>query len=316
MITTELQRRALSFILASNRGGYFPKSVDVREWLDRPEPLPGKPGKLIAPAVAAKPGSPSPWMQEFQSTFRSPILKALQDYQTMTQLSGLSAYGSLSSRHVLTPSPLVQMFNGTPGTPARPAKYGPSGPPENVVKQMRRFGWVHRNDTKGLSVSRLGRALYESDMAEQSGSVESGFMVLEAGDELAWGRLVGHIAELDDVLIVDPYLRAEQLSQLREHTSVAKVLIGPNLGNADITALKVLAATPNYEDIEIRQAPRGTLHDRYVIDAISVRLIGASLNGIGGLTTTMVVPLPEEPAALIRKHADEWWEKSTSIGTV
>lgn len=127
------------------------------------------------------------------------------------------------------------------------------------------------------------------------------------------GKLLGHISELADCLIVDPYLKAPELSQIIEHTAAARILVGPGLRPKELVELRVLLAGNSGRDIEIRIAPAGTLHDRYLINEEVVHLIGASMNNIGGTTTTMLVPLPEGPASLIRTTSEEWWELSEPL---
>ncbi len=63
-----------------------------------------------------------------------------------------------------------------------------------------------------------------SDESEEADVDESGGLLLEGRNPIAWGKLVGSIAELEEVYIVDPYLHAEHLAQLVEHADVNRVL--------------------------------------------------------------------------------------------
>ncbi|CCQ18023.1 putative uncharacterized protein [Rhodococcus sp. AW25M09] len=312
LITTDLQRRTLQFVLAANRGGYQPSSKEVREWVDRPDPRPGKRGKMIRPARPAKPGIPSPFMQSLTASIESPVLRFLRENQ-QTYATPSIDFASTFGKDFRAAAGIASMFGGTAPTPGRPARYAPDGPPEHVVKQLVRFGWMQKGSNKGLTVTPLGRALLNSDESKEAGVDETGVLVLQSRDPLAWGKLVGSISELEEVYIVDPYLRAEQLVQLVEHADVHRVLIGPKIGKSAVTELKVLLATPGYESLAVRQAPHDMLHDRYIVDPLSVRMLGASMNGVGGAATTVVFPLPDEHGAYFRQRAEEWWEGSEDL---
>lgn len=308
LITTDLQRRALQFVLAANRGGYQPSSKEAREWVDHPDPRPGKRGKMIRPAIPAKPGVPSPFMQSFAASIETPVMSFLRENQRNYLVPSFDL-----GRDFRAAAGIASMFGGTAPTPAIPAKYAPNGPPEHVVKQLLRLGWLQKGSNKGLTVTPLGRALLNSDESEEAGVDETGVLLLQGRDPLAWGKLVGSISELEEVYIVDPFLRAEQLAQLVEHADVHRVLIGPKIGKRAVTELKVLLAAPGYGSLAIRQAPHGMLHDRYIVDPLSVRMLGASMNGVGGAATTVVFPLPDEHGTYIRQRAEEWWEGSEDL---
>lgn len=89
--------------------------------------------------------------------------------------------------------------------------------------------------------------------------------------------------------------------------------MGPNLKKNELIELRVLLAGNSRRDIEIRIASPRTLHDRYLINDDVVHLIGASMNNIGGTTTTILVPLPDGPATQIRNTSKEWWDASEPL---
>ncbi len=79
-----------------------------------------------------------------------------------------------------------------------------------------------------MRLTGLGKALLKAALLD-SGVSDTDVLVLAAQDTLAWGKLLGHISGLEACLIVDPYLKAPELSQIIEHTTAARILVGPNL---------------------------------------------------------------------------------------
>lgn len=64
VILSDNQRQALQYVQAANSGGYRPTATEVDEWLLRPNPLPGKKGKLLS---RAERGEPPIWARELAS---------------------------------------------------------------------------------------------------------------------------------------------------------------------------------------------------------------------------------------------------------
>jgi hypothetical protein len=291
----------MEFVLAANAGGYDPQADELREWLDRPDPQPGRKGKLLRPA---EPPTPSPFMAQIWSQVNADQKFKLAGVLAQNQEALKAATSSLTG--------IAQMYAANPG---RPAEYEPDDPPEHTVEHLLRLRWLRSNESgSGLKVTPLGRALYDSDVLDRLGyGDDKEVIVLGAGEEFAWGKLVSHISELGECLVIDPYLRNEQLTTLKTHTTMTRALIGSGRSTADCVALKVTLGALGYEHIELRQAPPKTLHDRYVISADAVYMMGGSLNGVGAATTTTLMPLTGEPALRIRQLAEEWWEKSVDL---
>ena len=167
VILSDDQRLALQYVQAANSGGYRPTAAEVDEWRLRPDPLPGKKGKLLSPA---EPGEPPPWARELagiNARLATQFLNSLQP-----ALINLN-------RQVLSSA-----LWGTPGTPAR---YAPDGPPEAFLDSLIRLSWLMQDDRGGLSTTPLSRALLR---AEDIGDEEAGdVLVLAEGDPLAYATL-------------------------------------------------------------------------------------------------------------------------------
>ena len=196
-----------------------------------------------------------------------------------------------------------------------PAKYGPSGPPEPYIDHLVRLGWAVLDESNRLSVTALAKALMLADDQDNSGRSDSAVVLLGSDDPLAFGRVVAQVAESGRAMIVDPYLRAAELHTLLSNTDSRRFLVGPGLGAGDVAELRVLlAAHESAELIELRQAARGVLHDRYIIGDHSVYSVGSSLNSVGKSTTTVLTPLGDV-AAEVRDKADQWWANATLVAT-
>ena len=207
---------------------------------------------------------------------------------------------------------VLSTFRGLVGTPA---VYEPDGPREGFVEHLLRLEWIESNNFGGLALTGLGRALLRSAHLTSEDQEDLTTVVLGSEDPLAYGKLLGHIAESGEALVVDPYLRADQLLPLLVHTNCMQLLIGSGLKSSDLTELKVLLNTwTGRPGVELRQAPRGVLHDRYIVGDLGVHMIGASLNGVAaGSTTTVLVPLPDAAADGIRLRCDEWWAEAETL---
>jgi hypothetical protein len=191
-----------------------------------------------------------------------------------------------------------------------PAVYEPDGPPEGFVEHLLRLEWIEANGLGGLALTGLGRALLRSAQVSSDDQESLGTVVLGSEDPLAYGKLLGHIAESGEALVVDPYLRANQLLELLLHTNCMRLLVGSGLKSSDLTEMKVLLNTwGERPGVQLRQAARGAIHDRYIVGDLGVHMIGASINGIAaGSATTVLIPLRDAAADAIHTLCDEWWD--------
>ncbi len=77
-----------------------------------------------------------------------------------------------------------------PGRPGRPARFGPDKPAEKFPAHLLRLVWIERDKKGGYGVTRLGHALLRAEAAADDGDEDTSVMVLAAGDELAYGRVL------------------------------------------------------------------------------------------------------------------------------
>ena len=319
----------MDFIAFVNRGGYRPTGREINEWRLRPDPKPGGRGKLLEAEVPAVPerrvrvGGTSP----FDNFFGRDAYKGLNSIgdSLAKQLSGISTaqLAGLNSsvlRVIQSASlggawtmPGVE-YKTIPGKPGKPAVFGPNEPPEKFLAHLRRLGWIERDTKGGYGVTLLGHALLRSEAASVIGEDDSSVMVLAADDELAYGRVIGVIAECGDAFIMDAYLGTEELINILKHTSASRFLVGDKLSKNRLTELAVLIELtplgPNGETRELRQA---AFHNRWVVGDHNLYGLGASINGVGGKSMTTLVEMPDAAARFVRAAAEELWATATCV---
>jgi len=322
VIVNDQQRRTLEFIATVNRGGWRPTGREINEWRLRLDPQPARKGKLLEPEVPAVPerrvriGGPTPFEPTFQRVLRAQqeeTRRALSQFFLKATL-GLD-FASLRAVQVAaqTIAPLTGQYKIIPGKPGRPAVYAPGRRAEKFLAHLRRLGWVERDQRGRYAVTQLGHALLRAEASVDADAEESPVMVLAAEDELAYGQVLGVIAECGDALIVDAYLGTEQLMHILNHTNSLRFLISNKLSKARTTELSILiVTTPPQPGGALRELRRADFHDRWLIGDRNVYGLGSSLNGVSKATTTLV-QMPDIAAGVIRSHAEDLWEAAEII---
>lgn len=308
----------MEFIAFVNSGGYRPTGREINEWRLRPQSRQGRRGKLLEAEIPAEPerrvrvSGSSP----LDAIWNRGALHGLNLFadSLAKQVAGINA-AQLASVRAMQSAGLTNtlaLYGGAyetiPGKPAKPAVYGPDKPPEKFLAHLRRLGWIERDTRGGYGVTLLGHALLRSEASNGSEGDYSSVMVLAADDQLAYGRVIGVIAECGDAFIVDAYLGSEELINILKHTSATRFLVGDKLPKNRLTELAVLIEVtppgPSGVSRELRQA---SFHDRWVIGDHKLYGLGASINGVGGKSTTTLVEMPDAAARFIRAAADTLW---------
>ncbi|MGW4833383.1 hypothetical protein ACWEOG_37700 [Amycolatopsis japonica] len=283
------QADALVFIATANRGGYRPSRPEVQEWLSNPRP---KREPRIPPAARQK--------------FRELLFQA-----------GVSTTPTGHTREVVKavlgwnpwPSLKPELVDELLGD-AFPADIEVEGFIEHIV----RLGWIEsEGDTLGLTP--LGRALLRSQYTDdRDDAVEA--VVLGSNDELAYPKLIGRLVQAGNCLIIDPYLRLDQLAPILKATHVSRFLISENVREDERASMATLIDSGVAgHSVELRFASRGVLHDRMIIASNFVDTIGTSMNTVGRVHPTVLVPLPELAADAMRGYAEEWWNAATIVAS-
>lgn len=272
-ILNDDQRRVLTFIRAANHGGYSPPPAEVLEWALRPDL---KQGKVTRRQVR-------PWGPLSAQAAHLQMMEALKpSISSFVSIARLWDDGEVEERE----------------------------PDETLIEQVLRFRWVKRSaDGTGLLLTQLGSALLRAD-ADLTTAAE--ITVLGSDDPLAWGSLVGIIAEAGDCVIVDPYLKLDQLLTLAQFTSTSRVIMRRPNKDSELAAWRVCLASPDLK-VEMRMGDPKLLHDRFIVSETAVYTLGCSLNIVGRKPTTLA-PLTGEVAEQIRTTVEGWWGAAEPIG--
>jgi hypothetical protein len=142
----------------------------------------------------------------------------------------------------------------------------------------------------------------------QSGAVvvvnpETAFTALQQVDQLLANRK-------GDVRMCDPYIDDKTLVALASIPRGSPIkLLTLNISDAAQFRRKLQAYDREYGNLEIRTSSTPDLHDRYLIDADQMWLMGQSLNGIGKKQSFMVAVGPDV-RDLTRAGFDKRWATS------
>lgn len=319
MIVNDEQRRALEFIATANRGGYRPTGREINQWRLNPDPLPARRGKLLEAAVPAVPERRVPKSQPLVGSHVLAGLDTLGSSKVLADFLRQETVMGKSLKTLATSGVFDQVnrlfaaeYRTIPGKPGKPAVYAEK-PPEKFLAHLRRLGWVERDDRGGYGVTRLGHALLRAEADVDTEGEESAVMVLEASDELAYGRVLGVVAECGDAYVLDPYLGADELTFILKYTNACRFLVSKKVGPARLAELAFqIELTPLNAGGVRRQLRAGTFHDRWVIGDHTVYGLGSSLNGVGVSMTTLV-PMPDTAARVIRDEAENLWSQGEVI---
>lgn len=278
-VLNETQARTLLFVATVNRGGYKPTRVEVSTWLKSPEPRAGRPGRMTRRAGV------------------SPMLHA--------QLGSITRMNELFQKNLF--ANLGSVLGSRP-------EYEPDVPAEDHLDHLIRLRWLEESGTEGLQLTRLGQALLRTAEADVEGTGTADVVVLGADNELSYPTLVSRMAEAHGGMVIDPYVRAEQVLAVLTYTTISRVLLSEKLQQADRAAVATLVSSFQSEHhFEVRVAPKHLLHDRYVICDEFVNTIGTSLNTVGKQHATVLSSLPALAAEGVRDQSEKWWTASTLL---
>ena len=284
-IVTEHQHRLLAFINACNRAGYSPTDEEVAAWFEAPVPR--------------------------EAEYRSKTLPPL--YRTPLGLGDFLNQNGNFSNSILTDLVNKSMpssnwwFSGltSPRTVREETR-----PAETPIEHMVRILWLHRSEDDRLKATSLGKAMLQSAESEAMLIEDLTVMYLGADDPLAYPLLVGALADLESGLLIDPYLRVEQVDTLYQQTRIDRLLVGSgDRHRKDNAAIATYLKRRNGDDrVEVRESYQ--LHDRVLIEPNgSVSILGTSMNAVGR-KATILMGVPDVAAQQLNAHYEELWAQA------
>ena len=112
----------------------------------------------------------------------------------------------------------------------------------------------------------------------------------------------------------DPYVESLSLDLLAEATAATDIrLLTVNVNRPQVFARDLAAFRKEHGNkIEVRQAARGTLHDRYAVDDARLLLFGTSLNGLGK-KQSFIVEVGQDLRGTVLAAFDAIWNASTPV---
>ncbi|WP_146244676.1 hypothetical protein [Curtobacterium sp. MCPF17_018] len=136
-----------------------------------------------------------------------------------------------------------------------------------------------------------------------------------AREPVFYSAVLTQLIDLPDVLIVDPYLGADDVRVLARITSVSRVLTGPrpvkdrNEKSPESRLQHLALAVGTRPDLKVRLTT--TIHDRYMLPSEGAGLmLGASL---GGSKVTTAIELSEDATADHRGTFDTIWADAEPV---
>lgn len=188
---------------------------------------------------------------------------------------------------------------------------------ETVIDHLIRLTWLETvtvSERTGLRLTELGRALLRDHVTDSVAQEDVTVVVLQSDDPLAYPLLVGQLAEAGEGLLVDAYLKLEDLHRIVISTRLTRLLVSGKPNNrSHVAAMQTyLDSSSLSRHVEVRSSTE--LHDRILLtDDGDVLTLGTSLNGVGR-TTTVLTPMPSGAREILRQTYEQYWDNGVLVG--
>lgn len=192
---------------------------------------------------------------------------------------------------------------------------------ETFTAYLQRLGWVAVDDEL-VEITALGSAvLRASEQQQRDVGTESLEVIIDPDNPFAYATVWSALAAQGPGLLVDPYLRLEQLADLHAFGAATRLLISPTaFAGPNGRAVYERALTAFDGKLSVRLSR--DLHDRYYLtDNGPVLMLGVSLNGIGrkiSVLTTLSAVAGDAIRSLVERQwgSAELVEASASAPTL
>jgi hypothetical protein len=182
----------------------------------------------------------------------------------------------------------------------------------SVTDQLVRLRWVTEAAGR-LFTEDLGRALLQDAEAKTAEVMSSTTVVLGSDNPLAYATLMSELAAAGAGLLVDPYIRREQLLHVVQDTTLSRLLISQKIGPRDLASVRsFLGYIPAGRELEVRVASEA--HDRYLKGEDGRVFIGGSMGMVSlQKATTVFTPVPEDSREMIGKMLEDQWAAAEAL---
>jgi hypothetical protein len=186
---------------------------------------------------------------------------------------------------------------------------------EDQLQHLSMLGWVTESQGR-ISIAPLGRALLTSAEAVESAETEGVVIMLDTDDQFAYAKLIGHLNQAGEGLLVDAYFRLPQLMTILTGTGISRILMSKQhkSSRADRAELTIALTSPALpRTIEVRASSDDALHDRLIVgDDGKVWILGTSLNSVGQVHTALI-PLSFNNSVPFRERAERLWDAAEPL---
>ncbi|CCH86960.1 conserved protein of unknown function [Modestobacter italicus] len=183
-----------------------------------------------------------------------------------------------------------------------------------VTDQLLRLRWVTGYSGE-LFTQPLGTALLRDADAKTADVAGATTVVLDAKNPLAYAALMSELAAAGAGLLIDPYIRREQLLHVAEDTTLQRLLISDKISQKDMAGIRALLGylQPAERHLEVRVT--GDAHDRYLkAENDDVYIIGSSMGTVASRkSTTVLTPFPGDSREVVGRMLEARWDAGDPV---
>jgi hypothetical protein len=165
-----------------------------------------------------------------------------------------------------------------------------------------------------VRITHLGRAVLRA-VEHQQREVQLPTEVTLGPDEpFDYSRVLGHVAEQRDALLVDPFLQTDQLMDIVHRTAVTRVLIGADRNyEAERRSLAEALSRTLGLDRPFYVGVSSELRDRYVIPPSGPVSFLATSVGHSGERLAVIGAIEPPIADAVRRTHEDVWSRATPL---
>lgn len=185
---------------------------------------------------------------------------------------------------------------------------------DHALNWLEDVHWITAQDGRVI-LSRLGYAVLDSLEAEEMTPDGIQTVVLSSKDSVAYARVVERLAEHEGTLLVDPYVRAEDLAVVLPLSTVSRILTSKKDGEMRLAGLVALLSkmAPGVSPPTLRWT--NEIHGRFIIppEPAPIFSLGTSLSGVSSRMTVLTRHDDALICQQLRELHDQYWHDGTQL---